>query len=141
MIKDLIRHIASDTGLSRKNARTALGIVLNASERQGSSFTKALFRKLPEAQDLAAVAGEKSGAVTGEIAQLIEQTPGGRMAVASGMIRNLQKAGLGHTEIANIFPSISGFCEERFGLKGFGHLGDLLGTHRPADTDDGHAVA
>ena len=140
MLKDLIKHVSSGTGLSQTQARSALGIVLNASERQGSSFTDELFRKMPEARDLADTAGEKAGAAVGVIARLIEQTPGGRMAVATSMIRNLQKDGLGHTEIAGLFPAIGGYCEKTYGLKGFGHLGDLLGNQRASEQDD-HAVA
>lgn len=128
MMKDLIKHVSKATGLSQKEARVALGIVLNATERQGSAFTTALYKKMPGARTLSARIGDETGAASGVIARLIEQTPGGRMSVATNMIRNLQKKGLGHTEIAAIFPAISSFCEERYGLKGFGHLGDLLGN-------------
>jgi hypothetical protein len=140
MMKAMIKHVASATGLSPKRAENALGIVLNASERQGSVFVAQLYKKLPGAKALSAKAGKASGAATGELARLIEQTPGGRMAVATGMIRNLQKAGLGHNEISGIFPAVSSYCEEAFGLKGFGHLGDLLGT-RGADAATDTAVA
>ena len=140
MMKALIKHISSRTGLSQKDSRVALGIVLNATERQGSAFTTALYKKMPGARTLSAKTGDETGAATGVIARLIEQTPGGRMAVATSMIRNLQKAGLGHSEIAGIFPAVSSFCEEKYGLKGFGHLGDLLGNGK-ADTRDSSAVA
>lgn len=140
MIKDMIKHVAKATGMTQKSAQTAIGIVLNASERQGSTFVTELYEKMPGARTIAAKAGDDTGAATGEIARLIEQTPGGRMAVATGMIRNLQKAGLGHSEIAGVFPAVSSFCEENFGLTGFGHLGDLLGS-RGATTKSGYAVA
>ena len=140
MLKDLIRHTAKKTGLSQASAREALGIVLNASERQGSVFTTELYKKMPAAQTLADETGAAIGAATGEIALLIEQTPGGRMAVATRMIRNLQKAGLGHSQISGLFPAVSTFCEKKYGLKGFGHLGDLLGSGKE-DGDKGTAVA
>ncbi|MAP94514.1 MAG: hypothetical protein CMK07_06135 [Ponticaulis sp.] len=140
MIKDMIKHVAKATGLSHKDARTALGIVLNASERQGSPFMAELYKKMPGARTLASRAGADTGAATGVIARLIEQTPGGRMAVATGMIRNLQRAGLGHTEIAGIFPAVSSYCEKKYALRGFGHLGDLLGNGVAQQRDD-YAVA
>ncbi len=128
MLKDLIKSVSEDTGLSQTRARKALGIVLNASERQGAPFTRELYKKMPGARTLAAKAGEEVGAATGPIARLIEQTPGGRMSVATTMIRNLQKAGLGHAEIAGLFPAVSKFCKAKYGLGGFAHLGDLLGN-------------
>lgn len=128
MLKDLVNAVSVDTGMSKKLTRKALGIVFNASERQGSVFTTELYKRIPGARTLAAKAGDEAGAATGIIARLIEQTPGGRMAVASTMIRNLQKAGLGHKEIGDIFPAVSRFCDAKFGLKGFAHLGDLLGN-------------
>jgi hypothetical protein len=36
MLSEFITHIASDTGLNQKKAKSALGIVLNAAERQGA---------------------------------------------------------------------------------------------------------
>ncbi len=135
-MKAMIKHVATATGLSLKCAENALGIVLNASDRQGSVFVAQLYKKLPAARSLATRAGKATGAATGELARLIEQTPGGRMAVATGMIRNLQKAGLGHAEISGLFPAISSFCEDTFGLTGFGHLGDLLGTRGPDAATD-----
>lgn len=139
MLKDLVKAVSSETGMTQKATRNALGIVLNASERQGSVFTTELYKKIPGARTLAAKAGDETGAATGVIARLIEQTPGGRMAVATTMIRNLQKAGLGHNEIAGIFPAVSQFCETKYGLKGFAHLGDLLGSADAAE--QGRTVA
>lgn len=139
MLKDLVKSVATETGMTQKAARNALGIVLNASERQGSPFTTELYKKLPGARTLSAKAGDKTGAATGIIARLIEQTPGGRMAVATSMIRDLQKSGLGHSEIAGIFPAVSKFCDETYGLTGFAHLGDLLGSG--AAQEDGKQVA
>jgi hypothetical protein len=71
--------------------------------------------------------GAEVGAATGVIARLIEQTPGGRKAVAEQMLRDLQKEGLGHGEIGSLFPAIGKFSETTFGISGAGHLGDVLG--------------
>ena len=139
MLKDLVKTVSTETGMTQKATRKALGIVLNASERQGSEFTTKLYQKLPGARTLAAKAGDDTGAASGVIARLIEQTPGGRMAVATTMIRNLQKAGLGHSEIAGMFPAISNFCDEKYGLKGFAHLGDFLGSG--AANEDKESIA
>lgn len=133
MLKDLVKSVSQDTGLTQKDTRAALGIMLNATERQGSPFTAELYKKMPGARTLAAKTGDEMGAATGVIARLIEQTPGGRMAVASTMIRNLQRQGLGHSEIAGIMPAVSKFCAEKYDMEGFGHLGDLLGTSASAE--------
>lgn len=130
MLQDLVTHVANETGMTRLMARNALGILFNASDRQGSEFTAQVFEKMPGARKLAAKAGEELGAAQGVIAKLIEQTPGGRMAVATGMIRDLQKLGLGHEQIAKLLPSVGGYCEAEYGLKGFGHLGDFLGPQK-----------
>ncbi|MEM6627027.1 MAG: hypothetical protein AAF719_10015, partial [Pseudomonadota bacterium] len=106
MLKDFIKHIASETGLTQKNSRVALGIVLNAAERQGSQFSEELYRKLPGARTLSATIGADVGAATGVIARLIEKTPGGRSLVAANMLRDLQKAGLGHDQIGKLLPAI-----------------------------------
>ena len=140
MLKHLIRHVAQTTGLNGQTSRAALGILLSASDRQGSPFMKELNQRFPAVRKLVNQSRQVYGGAKGEIAQLIEQTPGGRMAVATTMIRNLQKAGLGHSEIAGIFPAVSSFCEEKYGLKGFGHLGDLLGNGK-AEKRDSSAVA
>ncbi len=42
------------------------------------------------------------------------------------MIRDLHGLGLGHEDIGKILPAISAYVEEKFGLSGFGHLGDLI---------------
>ncbi|MEL6569519.1 MAG: hypothetical protein AAFQ22_13970 [Pseudomonadota bacterium] len=127
MLRDLIRHVANETGTTQANARTALGIVFNAAERQGSPFAEAIFKRLPGARTLSARTGSEIGAPNGVIARLIEQTPGGRRCVAAGMIARLQEEGLGHREIGMLLPSIAGYAEETYGITGFGHLGDLLG--------------
>lgn len=127
MLRDLIRHVATETGTSQATARDALGIIFNAAERQGSPFADALFKRLPGARTLSARTGSEIGAPNGTIARLIEQTPGGRRCVAGLMVSKLQEAGLGHGEIGKILPAIAGFAEKTYGISGFGHLGDLLG--------------
>ena len=128
MLSELIKHIASDTGLNQKTAKAALGIVLNAAERQGAPLADEIFERVPGARVLAANMGAHVGAATGVIARLIEQTPGGRRSVTEQMIRSLQREGLGNNQIGALFPAISAFTSSVFGVQGVGHLGDMLGT-------------
>ena len=128
MLRDLVRSVAVETGITQAKAREALGIILNAAERQGSPFADELFSRLPGARTLSARTGSEIGAPNGVIARLIEQTPGGRRAVAQEMIGNLQACGLGHKEIGMMLPAISGFAADTYDITGFGHLGDLIGS-------------
>jgi hypothetical protein len=132
MLSDFVKHIASDTGLNQKAAKAALGIVLNAAERQGAPFADEVFERIPGARTLAASMGAHVGAATGVIARLIEQTPGGRRSVTEQTIRNLQREGLGNNEIGALFPAISAFASTVFGVSGVGHLGDIFGTDNAA---------
>lgn len=127
MLKHLIRHVAQTAGLNGQTSRAALGILLSASDRQGSPFMKELNQRFPAVRKLVNQSRQVYGGAKGEIAQLIEQTPGGRMAVATTMIRNLQNLGLSHQQIAGLFPAVSSYYETNYGIKGFAHLGDLLG--------------
>ncbi|MEM9668558.1 MAG: hypothetical protein AAF950_06490 [Pseudomonadota bacterium] len=129
MFKDLVKHVGSRTGLTQAKSRAALGIVFNAAERQASPFAGAMFKKLPGARTASAKAGAELNTCTGEIARLIEQTPGGRKYVVSKMFRDLHELGLGHEEISQLLPSISGYMSDTYNLQGFGHLGDLIGTN------------
>ncbi len=52
-----------------------------------------IFERVPGARTLAANMGAQIGAATGVIARLIERTPGGRVAVAEQVIRDLHKQG------------------------------------------------
>lgn len=133
MLNDFVKHIAMSTGMSGKKARSALGIVLNAAERQGAGIVGKIYQELPGARTLAARMGAEVGASTGVIARLIEQTPGGRKKVAEQMIRSLQQEGLGHAEIGGLFPAIGEFVRTEFGIQGAGHLGDVIGA-RDVDT-------
>lgn len=137
MLNDITAHIAKTNGLSDETARQALGIVLNAAERQESPFASAMFRTIPGARTLAARTGSDIGAPVGVIARLIEQTPGGKRVVAQSMIAELHAIGLDHKDIGHLLPSISTYMEKRHGLTGFGHLGDLIGS----DMDAGTAAA
>lgn len=134
MLSDFVKHIASETGLGQKQSRAALGIVLNASERQGTEFADRIYQELPGARTLSARMGAEVGASTGVIARLIEQTPGGRKAVAEQMIRDLIREGLGAREIGKLMPAISSYASEAFGLVG-GHLGDILGAGASAQIE------
>ena len=133
MLKNLIKSAADATGLTQVKARKALGIVLNTAERQGSPLAEAIFRKMPGARTLSATAGSDTGAATGAIARLIEQTPGGRRYVGEGMFTALHQAGLGHKEIGRLLPSISGYMHQTYGMEAFGHLGDLVVADKLGD--------
>ena len=126
MLQNMISSVAEATGLDVDKAKTALGIVLNTAERQGSPLAEAIFRKLPGARTLSATTGAETGAATGVIARLIEQTPGGRRHVGESMFTNLHEAGLGHTQISKLLPAISSYMQTIYGIEAFGHLGDLI---------------
>jgi len=128
MLKDIVNHIAGSIDAEADTARAALGIVLNAADRQGSQFAELVFESIPGARTLAAQSGVDVGAATGIIARLIEQTPGGRTAVAFQMIRDLQDAGLGTQQVSEVLPAIASFARERLGYEGTGHIGDFLGA-------------
>ncbi|MEL7031167.1 MAG: hypothetical protein AAGL97_08815 [Pseudomonadota bacterium] len=141
MLKNLIRTCAEATGLTQVKTREALGIVLNTAERQGSPLAEAMFRKMPGARTLSATTGAETGAATTVIARLIEQTPGGRRHVGEGMFTSLHKAGLGHKQIAQLLPSISGYMQTTYGMESFGHLGDLVVADMLTGTDTATAAA
>ncbi|WP_375210352.1 hypothetical protein [Hyphomonas jannaschiana] len=133
MMNDLTAHIAKTSGLADPIAKQALGIVLNAAERQASPFADAMFKTLPGARALSARTGSELGAPVGEIARMIEQTPGGKRRVAREMITALHGIGLDHKNIGALLPAISTHMEELHGLTGFGHLGDLIGSDLDSD--------
>ena len=126
MMNDLTAHIAKTNGLADPIAKQALGIVLNAAERQASPFATAMFRTLPGARALSARTGSELGAPVGEIARMIEQTPGGKRRVAREMITALHGIGLDHKDIGALLPAISTHMEEVHGLTGFGDLYRLV---------------
>ena len=128
MLKRFVSYIATETELNSDMARSALGIVLNAADRQGSQFATLVFENVPGARTLSATSGVEVGAATGIIARLIEQTPGGRSAVAFQMVRDLQTAGLGNEQISKLMPTIAGFARAELGYQGVGHIGDFLGA-------------
>ena len=128
MLNALTAHIANTGGLAEPIAQQALGIVLNAAERQASPFASAMFKTIPGARALAARTGNDLGAPVGVIARMIEQTPGGKRLVARDMITSLHRIGLDHKDIGALLPAISAHMEEVHGLTGFGHLGDLIGS-------------
>jgi hypothetical protein len=141
MLSEFIEYVASDAGLSQSQAKAALGIVLNAADRQGTPFAFEIFERVPGARTLAANMSAEIGAPTGVIARLIEQTPGGRRAVAEQTIRNLQKAGLGNNQIGALFPAMGAFAASAFGVAGVGHLGDVFGQFSAAKASGVRSVA
>ncbi len=128
MLSSFIKHVSKAVGLPAEKAEAAIGIVLNAAERQGAPIADEIFERVPGARTLAARMGAQVGAATGVIARMIERTPGGRIAVAEQVIRDLHKEGLGNTEIGRLFPAIGKYAESAFGVSGVGHLGDMFGA-------------
>lgn len=128
MLIAFIEHVSKATGLPAKGAEAALGIVLNAADRQGAPLADEVFERVPGARTLAAHMGAEIGAATGVIARLIERTPGGRQAVAEQVVRDLHRVGLGSREVGLLFPAIGSYSESVFGVKGVGHLGDVFGA-------------
>ncbi|KCZ51315.1 hypothetical protein [Hyphomonas pacifica] len=133
MLTEITAHLATHNGLSQETAKRALGIVLNAAERQESPFALAMFKTIPGARALSARIGSDIGAPTGTIARMIEQTPGGKRLVAQSMISELHGLGLDHKAIGQLLPAISSYMEQYHGLTGFGHLGDLIGSDLDAE--------
>ena len=133
MLNAFVKHVSKATELSAEQAEAVIGIVLNAADRQGTPMADEIFERVPGARTLAANMGAQIGAATGIIARLIERTPGGRMAVAEQVIRDLHKQGLGTKDIGRLFPAIGSYAESAFGVSGVGHLGDMFGaTNAPA---------
>ena len=128
MLNAFISQVSKASGLSAAKAKAALGIVLNAAERQGAPIADEIFERVPDARTLAATMGSQVGAPTGVLARLIERTPGGRVAVVEHLLVNLHEQGLGPHEIGRLFPAIGKFSESAFGVSGVGHLGDIFGV-------------
>jgi len=128
MLDAFVKHISKSIGMPAEKVEAAIGIVLNAADRQGAPIADKIFERVPGARVLAANMGAQVGAATGVIARLIERTPGGRMAVAEQVIRDLHKQGLGNKEIGRLFPAIGKYAESTFGVTGVGHLGDMFGA-------------
>ena len=126
MLIDLVKHVESETGLTQAKVRAALGILLNSADRQGAPLADEVFERIPGARPLAAKVGGELGAATGEIARLIERTPGGRRYVVAEMFRSLHSIGLGHEVIGHILPAISSFLQRNYGLESACNLGDLI---------------
>ncbi|MEM8617512.1 MAG: hypothetical protein AAGF20_11335 [Pseudomonadota bacterium] len=126
MLQNMIKTAAEATGLTQAKAREAIGIVFNTSERQGSALAEVIFQKMPGARTLSATTGADLGAATGVIARLIEQTPGGRRHIGEAMFSALHTAGLGHSEIAKLLPTIGQYMRVTYGLEEFAHIGDLV---------------
>ncbi|ABI75596.1 hypothetical protein HNE_0813 [Hyphomonas neptunium ATCC 15444] len=126
MMNDLIAHIAKANGLAEPLARQALGILLNGADRQGAPLAAAVFRTLPGTRALAARSGSETGAPTGEIARLIELTPGGRRRVVEHMFASLRNAGLDHAAASRLLPTIGSWMQDMYGIEGLGQLGALI---------------
>ncbi len=141
MIRDLVKHIETETGLSQSKSRAVIGIVINAVDRQGLPMADELMTTVPGARTLSANVGKEIGASTNEVARLIEKTPGGRRYVRTQMIRSLHSIGLGHDVLGQVIPALSKFMQINFGLEGFANLGDLFGSDETSEVTSQAAVA
>lgn len=128
MLNAFIDEVSKASGLPTSQAGEALGIILNAADRQGAPIADEIFERIPGARTLAATMGSQVGAPTGVLARLIERTPGGRQAVVERLVSDLHALGLGPNQIGRLFPAISAYTESAFGVSGVGHLGDILGA-------------
>lgn len=126
MMNDLTAHIAKANGLAEPLARHALGILLNCADRQGAPLASVMFRTIPGTRALAAAAGAEIGAPTGEIARMIELTPGGRRRVVEHMFGALRQAGIDHETMGRLLPSIGSWMHDVCGIEGMGQLGALI---------------
>ena len=133
MMVDFEKYVAERIGVTQQSARAAIGILLNAAERQGSPMAEFVFQRIPGARTLAARSGDAVDAPTGVIARLVEQTPGGRSAVAFKLADDLLRVGLGPHQSGNLIPVVSDFLRARLGFDAIGHLGDLLGQGEALD--------
>lgn len=141
MLSDLIKTTAKTTGLDEASARHALGILFNTAERQGAPLIEKVFSRMPGARTLSASTGAQTGAATGTIARLIEQTPGGRQHVSLSMFSRLHDAGLGHAQVASLLQCVSTHMDRTYGMKDIGHLGDLIVTDTAVTEERRSAVA
>lgn len=126
MMNHLIAHIADTNGLEEPLARRALGILLNGADRQGAPLAAIIFRTIPGTRALAARTGSDIGAPTGEIARLIELTPGGRRRVVEHMFGALRNAGVDHDAAGRLLPSIGSWMQDTYGISGLGQLSALI---------------
>lgn len=133
MITEFIAHVSDATGLPSETAEAAVGIVLNAADRQGMPMAEEIFERVPGARTLAAGMGGQIGAATGIIARMIERTPGGRVVVAEQVVRDLHRIGLGNHEIGRLFPAIGTYAGSVLGVPGVGHLGDVFGYGKSSE--------
>ena len=114
MLKELIRQIAEAAHLSEADARHAVGLIFNTAERQDAELIEKVFCDLPGARTLSASTGQREGMATGDIARLIEQTPGGRRHVTLALFARLHALGLGHGQIAVLITTLGGFLDRQF---------------------------
>lgn len=126
MMNNLIAHIASTNDLEEALAERAFGILLNSADRQGAPLAEAVFRHIPGTRALSARVGAELGAPTGDIARLIERTPGGRRCVVEDMFGALLEAGLGHSGLARMLPVIGAWMQDTCGVEGLGQLSAII---------------
>ena len=111
-MQDLITRVTQATGLSEKKAEEALGIVLSLIRTQGDQRkVKALFAKLPGADDLASRHGGASGG------GLLGKLGGGLMGSPLVAVSKLQAKGLSMAQIKTLGSEILSYAKEKAGDK------------------------
>ncbi|WP_018148047.1 hypothetical protein [Henriciella marina] len=142
MLNALIDETAKRADIDEATARRAIGIVLNAAERQGSEMIETVFAEFPEMRRLSVITAREEKTPTGSIARLIEQTPGGRRHVALDMVSRLHKLGLGHKAVAEIMAATGASFGSHFSRSESALLADLFeNTESVPETGRDSAVA
>jgi hypothetical protein len=138
MISALLSQIEAETGASRASAGRALGLLVDASRRQGGGFGLAVCAACPDILALANAASFRLASVHANpteevISSLIEATPGGRRHVAARTLDQLRREGFGPVSTARLVQIMSGYAQATLGLASIIHLGALFGGSE-ADT-------
>ena len=140
MLNQLVDYIAQEVRISRAEAAQAVGVLLNAADRQGAAFAQELFALLPGAREAADRAGAEMGAGAGVVARLIDRSPAGRAAMIEQAMRALHRQGLGSRQIGQLPRAIAGFVQARLGTAPDVTVGALFGG-APDVTDTRRQVA
>jgi hypothetical protein len=126
MLKDLTSRVANAAAIDEAEARDAIGLVFNTAERQGTPLGERVLSDMPGLRALSVATGERAGFARGDIARLIEQTPGGRRHVTLTLFSRLHAQDLGHAQIAGLMSAIGEFLEDRFNASAATLLSELF---------------
>ena len=84
MLSAFINEVSKTAGITRAKAEAAIGIVLNAAERQGAPIAAEVFERHPGARPRAAPSGAQTGPPTGVRARRLQRSAGRRVAGGDG---------------------------------------------------------